>query len=331
MLVIDGQIVAEFLKMSIPHPRMTGAHKTYDELRKLKRLVPHKPQRCAFLFAPSQSGKSKTVESYIETKVVDEVIAERLFPADMDREVIAKMQRLALHVTLGSNSTPKSLAGDILEEFGDPHARAGTEVSLLGRVYRYMKQCGTQILFLDEIQHLDHRLTQNEKKIERASAPLSSAVPDTLKTMLIRGLVPIVFIGTSEAKNMIMSERQLRERCLSQIDFETLRPEVSEERDIFERYLENLGVKIKQHGILGEVADLLGSGLPPLIHVVAGGRLGAASSFVAAACMVARERGASQLSREHLAAAVDEWAIPMELIDYNPFEQGIQGYERRRR
>ena len=249
----------------------------------------------------------------------------------MDREVIAKKQRVALHVTIGSNATPKALAGDILEKFDDPHARTGTEMSLLGRVYRYMNHFGTQILFLDEIQHLDHRLTQNEKKIERASAPLSSAVPDTLKTMLIRGLVPIVFIGTSEAKNMIMSERQLRERCLSHIDFSTLRPEVFEERDIFERYLENLGVKIKQHGVLDEVADLLGAGLPPLIHVVAGGRLGAASSLVAAACMVARERGASRLSREHLASAVNEWAIPMELIDYNPFEQGIQGYERRRR
>jgi hypothetical protein len=317
--------------MNIPHPRMTDAHKTYDELRKLKRLAPYKPQKCASLFAPSQSGKSKTVESYIETQVVDEVIAAHLFPADMDREDIARMQRIALHVTLGSNATPKSLAGDILEGFGDPHARTGTEVSLLGRVYRYMKHFGTQILFIDEVQHLDNRLTENEKKIERASAPLSSAVPDALKTMLIRGLIPIVFIGTSEARNMIMSERQLRERCLCHIDFSTLRPEVFKERDIFERYLEHLGVKIKQHGVLDEVADLLGAGLPPLIHIVAGGRLGAASNFVAAACMVARERGASRLSREHLASAVNEWAIPNELIAYNPFEQGIQDYERRRR
>jgi hypothetical protein len=84
MIVIDGAIGAAFLNMRIEHPRMTKAHRIYDGLRQMKILAPHKPQRCACLFAPTQSGKSKTVESYIETRIVDEALNAKLFPLDMD-------------------------------------------------------------------------------------------------------------------------------------------------------------------------------------------------------------------------------------------------------
>lgn len=329
MLMIDGQIAAEFLKMNIPHPRMVKAHQAYDSLREMKRLAPYNPQRCAVLFAPTQSGKSKTVESYIETKIVDEVVAAGLFPPNMDRMLIAEQQRRALHVTLDGKATTKSLASAILRKFGDPHAARGTEPSLLGRVYAYMKNWETQILFLDEIQHLDHRQIEDKNTVQRASVALSSAVTDTLKTMLIRGLVPIVFIGVEEAKNMILGDPQISGRCLSQIEFSSLRPDVFEERDIFTNYLGMLGVKLKEHRITAESSDLIIGDLPPNIHVVAGGRLGMASNFVAAACMVARERGAPAVLREHLSTAVFEWAIPMRLINYNPFEEGIRNQVRR--
>ncbi len=195
--MIDGRVQAEFLKMHIPHPRMSKAHQVYDNLRQMKVLAPNKPQRCACLFAPTQSGKSKTIETYIETKIVDELIAEGLFPADMNRDEIARLQRRALHVTLEGKATPKSAATDILTEFKDPRAAQGTAASLLGRVYHYMRRHGTQILFLDEVQHLDHRQTEKDDKPKRAAFCESTAVTDTLKTMLIRGLVPIVFVRSN--------------------------------------------------------------------------------------------------------------------------------------
>jgi hypothetical protein len=328
MLMIDGQIAAEFLKMSIAHPRMARAHKAFDNLRLMKRLAPNKSQRSAFMFAPTQSGKSKTVENYIETIIVDEVIAAGLFPPDADRALVAKQQRLAIHVTLEGNATTKSMASDILKVFRDPHAYTGTAPALLGRVYTYMERFGTQILFLDEIQHLDHRKAGEGDKVRR-SLPGSSAVPNNLKTMLIRGLVPIVFIGIDEAKNLILGENQLGGRCLAEIEFPSLRASNAEERGIFINYLALLGIKLKEHNIMPTAGDLISADLPPLIHVVAGGRLGMASNFVAAACMLAREQGATAVRREHLSLAVDEWAIPTRVIDYNPFVEGIKAPIRR--
>lgn len=327
--MIDGRVQAEFLKMSIPHPRLMQAHQVYDNLRQMKVLAPNKPQRCACLFAPTQSGKSKTIETYIETKIVDELIAERLFPSDMDREEIARLQRRALHVTLEGAATPKSSASDMLNAFNDPHASHGTATSLLARLYHHMRRHGTQILFLDEVQHLDHRLTQKDNKPRRTAFCESTAVTDTLKTMLIRGLVPIVFVGVDEAENMILGDRQLAARCLTRINFAELRNDVPEEIEIFLDYLGMLGIKLVQHGLMDEISDLCAGSLPAVVHAVGLGRLGIASSLIAAACTIARERKASRVTPEHVSVAIEEWAMPMGIIDYNPLAQGLREFERR--
>jgi hypothetical protein len=329
MLMVDGRVEAEFLKMCIPHPRMSHAHRIYDNLRQMKVLAPNKPQRCACLFAPTHSGKSKTVEAYIETQIVDELIVEGMFSAEMDRSEIARLQRRALHVTLDSKATTKSCYSDILREFNDPHASQGTATSLLARVYHHMRKHATQILFLDEIQHMDHRQTEKDSKPKRAGVCESTAVTDTLKTMLIRGLVPIVFIGIDEAESMILGDQQLAARCITKIDFRQLRNDVPEDLEIFLDYLGMLGIKLMQHGLVKEISDLLEKNLPAVIHAVASGRLGMASRLVAAACTIARERKATSVMAEHVSAAIEEWAIPMGLIDYNPLAQGLHGFERR--
>ncbi|MBZ9696458.1 ATP-binding protein [Mesorhizobium sp. CO1-1-9] len=260
---------------------------------------------------------------------MDELIAEGLFPPDMDRDEIVKQQRRALYVTLDGAATVKSAVSDILLEFKDPRATLGTATSLLGRVYDYMRRCGTQILFLDEIQHLDDRQTEKDKKPKRAAMYESTAVTDTLKTMLIRGLVPIVFIGVDDAESMILGDPQLSARCVSKIEFESLRDDVPEERDIFLDYCGMLGIKLHQHGLFDEASNLIEGDLPAVIHRVASGRLGMASNLIAAACSIAREQRAPRVLREHVSGAIDEWAIPMGHIDYNPLAQGLRDYERR--
>jgi hypothetical protein len=54
-----------------------------------------------------------------------------------------------------------------------------------------------------------------------------------------------------------------------------------------------------------------------------------ASNLISAASSIAREQGARRVTREHVSIAIDEWAIPSGLIDYNPLDRGLDGYERR--
>lgn len=49
-----------------------------------------------------------------------------------------------------------------------------------------------------------------------------------------------------------------------------------------------------------------------------------ATNIVLAAAIVAREENATKVTREHIALAVDDWAIPLNIIDYNPFRTGLR-------
>ena len=80
----------------------------------------------------------------------------------------------------------------------------------------------------------------------------------------------------------------------------------------------------KQHGLFDEPSDFVSGDVVACIHEVANGRLGMASAIICSASMVARKAGAVRVTREHLSIATDTWAVPVGIIDYNPFEDGIR-------
>ncbi|MGI6852161.1 ATP-binding protein [Mesorhizobium sp. 1B3] len=316
-----GRILEEFLNMRIKHPRLDDAYALYDDLRHVKRSCPHEPQRFGALFADPQSGKSTCVKMYIESRVVDDAIERGLFPGSMDRRIVAKQQRLALHVTLSTNATPKSLATDILTAFGDPRASYGTAQSLLQRAYGYMQHFGTEIVFIDEIQHLAHKTARVDGKAERSNLLESTATTDTLKTMLLNGLVPMMFVGVREARHHLFNDPQLAARCISELDFGRLTFDNPKSRNIFIEYCGRLGIKLQQHGLFSKASDLVSGAIPGNINEVAGGRLGMASNLVLAACKVAVEEGAPCVTWNHLDEATEDWAIPMGITSRNPFRR----------
>jgi hypothetical protein len=326
----NGEIAAQFLQMRIKHDRLIGAHKVFDSMRKMKIDAPWEPQRFSCIFAPTGSGKSTTVKDYIETVIVDYVIARGLFPANMNRKEIAHKQHIALHVTLAAKATEKSFASDILTAFGDPRASRGTKDSMLGRAYDYIGVKGSQIMFIDEVQHLDHRYEADQKKkSSRVFSAENSSVTDMMKVIMIRGRIPIVFLGIEGARNLILGDDQMNMRNLGEIDFRQLRPERPAEQRMFVRYLGCIGILMQQCGIFPKESDLVSGDIPAKIHEVVSGRVGTASNLILAAATIARERGADQLLETHLLAAVDEWAIPAKLISYNPFRSGIRQRELR--
>lgn len=325
----NGEIAAQFLQMRIKHDRLREAHKVFDSMRQMKIEAPWESQRFSCIFAPTGSGKSTTVRDYIETVIVDYVIAQGLFPATMSRKEIAHRQHIALHVTLAAKATEKSFASDILAAFGDPRASRGTKDSMLGRAYDYMEAKGSQIMFIDEVQHLDHRYDADPKKSSRIFTAENSSVTDMMKVIMIRGRIPIVFIGIDGARNLILGDDQMNMRNLGEIDFAQLRPEHPAEQRMFVLYLGSVGILMQQRGIFPKESDLVSGDIPAKVHEVVGGRLGTASNLVLAAATIAKERKADQLTETHLSAAVDEWAIPAKLISYNPFRSGIRQRELR--
>ncbi len=326
--ITHSTIWAAFESIRIEHPRVKQAYRAFDDLRQLKLAKPHAPQRFVSIFAPTHSGKSMSVQMYIETKVVQEAVRRKLFPGSMPHGEIARRQRIVLHVTLSASATPKSLASDILRALGDQRAERGTATSLLARSYDLMQAVGTELLIVDEIQHLS--ATRGRKTVGIARAlEQSTSVTDTLKTMMIRGLVPMVFVGIDQARHLLFNDDQLANRCRLELDFGCLNYSNQRERKIFEYYCALLGSNLRAQGLFESEVDLLTEGVAACLHAVSGGRIGLVSRLVERAAVIALDEDATTINRQHLERATNDWAIPQNLIDYNPFRSGIRTIEKR--
>lgn len=325
-----GSLWAEYSKFRIKTPRLEEATEAFNSLRKMKRLAPHSEQRCCAIFAPSASGKSTTIRMYIENVLVPELIEAGKFPRDMPVSEIARLQNTVLHVTLSSPATSRSLAADILFALGDPRWDNGSANSLAQRANTLLQRCGTELVIIDEVQHLSSNVAKrSDGKTERSNVAKSTTVTDKLKTMLIDGLVPLVFVGLPEAEHHLMNDIQISGRCPKKLNFMPLDYESPSDQTIYVEFCGRLGLKIGSHELFEERTNLVEGDIPACLHEVAGGRLGMTCNVVQAACEVAYRENAKRVERRHLMEAVDNWAIPHGAIDYNPFREGIRASELR--
>jgi hypothetical protein len=321
--ITQGKIVAEFQNMRIKHERLKLAHDVFDALREARRNTPFEPQRFASIFAPTHSGKSMAVRIYLETIVAEEAIKRGLFSKEMNRKEIAAKQRIVVHISLEGVARIKNLAQEILIGLGLPGEK-GTASDLLKLAYDHLKDLTTELLIVDEMQHL--KTTRERAKFAELKEG-ETALTNTLKTILIRGLVPMVFIGVEDARPLVFNDPQLAERCIAEIDYDSLDFAVKGERDLFVNYCGRLGLKLKQHGLFERASNFLSEGIAECLYAASTGRIGTVSRIVEQAAMLAAEEGASQVVREHLEKAVDRWLIPKKRINYNPFRTGIRTAE----
>jgi hypothetical protein len=127
-----------------------------------------------------------------------------------------------------------------------------------------------------------------------------------------------------EARHHIFNDIQLASRCYKELDFTALDLAINDEKSTFFDYIGRLGLKLQQHGLFEESTNLLIGDIPACLHEAAGGRLGMATNIILAAAIVAREENTTSVTREHIIQAVDDWAIPLNIIDYNPFRTGLR-------
>ena len=142
-----------------------------------------------------------------------------------------------LKVDLERTATLKKLLTSILDQFGDPHSTPGNELFLKRRVMAGVERFGTELLFVDEVQHLNYR-----------SGPKND-VEDTLEGMLDAGVVPTVFLGTQDAGALVGRNLQLNGRLLPPCDFEPLRAGVKEDQRLFAGFAAKLEKATVEQGV----------------------------------------------------------------------------------
>lgn len=293
LMIAEKQAI--FDKIVIRYPPHLKFYDRCDYLRQLGQTTRGRPQKGMRALGPSGSGKSHAADTYKE-------YVEGL--AEQSDDIVP-----VIIVPLGSATTSKRLMSSILHKFGDDHAANGSEYVLTRRAQACFKHFQTQLLIIDEVQHLNFRTSEKND------------VTDSLKGFLDSGVVPIVFLGTDEASDMFKRNLQLNGRLISPSDFDPLRQSEPGDRQLLAGYVRQLNSAIVESGLLPTESDLTDPWVLGCLHEVSAGIIGRISRLFHSALEIALRRQASRLEIYDLALAVDRWAIPQSFVETNPFER----------
>lgn len=284
-----------FQKIYVDHPPHTALHGRWYGLMSLGRATQGQPQKGIRTIALTGSGKTKAASTFVR----------RMHPPGS-----AGFPPVA-HVALEKATTSKRLIGSLLQWYGDRHTHSGTEARLKERLYACFERFGTQLLIIDEVQHLNHR--SGEK----------GDVTDTLKRLLDDGVVPIAFLGTEEAEDLFARNLQLNGRLLPPCDLPPLRRDDPEDRRLFGEFLVKLDAAIVTEGLVPMEAGLGHRWVRACLAEISGGVIGRVCRVVGVALDIALRREAERIEVYDLALATDRWAIAQGFAKVNPFRTSL--------
>ncbi|WP_245159411.1 TniB family NTP-binding protein [Brevundimonas intermedia] len=295
---VVAKMIGKFETIFIRYPPHIEFHGRCDYLQQLGRETKGLPQKGMRVLAPSGSGKTTAADAYIRMALTTRS------PGGSAKPIVK--------VSLASATTVKKLFQSILDQFQDGFSDRGTEHGLRKRAMACFERFESELLIIDEVQHLNFRSTA------------SNDVTDALKALLDMGVVPIVFLGTEDAQPMFERNLQLNGRLLPPCDFKPLFAANKGDMTLLGGYVEELDAEICRLGLMPEVGRLNTPWVLAALQQVSGGMVGRVSRLAQAALEIAIRRGATRLEPYDLAEAVDRWAIPQAFVEFNPFRVGLR-------
>lgn len=145
--------------------------------------------QCLLITGPSGSGKSTIFEAY--KKMHDRTVYEE-----------TRTKKVILSAEIPSPTNIMTFLETLLEELGDSFPTAGSKGNKHRRLVNLIKDCGVELIMLDEFQHFVH---PHNKKI-------NYDVSDCFKSIVNQTKVPVVLFGLSESKHVINCNPQLKRR-----------------------------------------------------------------------------------------------------------------------
>lgn len=178
----------------IPHPKVEHAMNEIEESILLS-ATSIQPQDVIL------SGEAGTGKTTICMAIVN----------NRKREIVTKKGKQitrvpAFYCSVPSPATIKGVAISMLRALGEPASKYGTSLDLTYRLGVLLKECETEVILLDELQHILVK--------ERYSA--EQEVKNWLKSIINTFKVPIIAVGTPDCCSVINSDRQLARRFVTQ-------------------------------------------------------------------------------------------------------------------
>lgn len=299
--VNESAIIDGYDEIFVSNPRHYPVFAKIDQLRLLGLAQPGKRKRALRVLAPSGSGKTTIILKYAEK------LEARLPEEDKGR--CRPVVVLSVHPKIKVRGWWVA----VLTELGDELISASdTEEVLRRRAYTQIANHGVELLVIDEVQHL------------AVGSKMTDEVTDRLKRFLDDGIVPLVLVGTSEAKDMLQSNVQLSNRMMPPADIEPYTTSKQDRKD-FAGFLQRLDRAIVAKNLMPKTAGLGDGLIPACIMEVSGGRLGMAVNLVRVALGRACRREAEMIELCDLQSATETWAVDQAIILKNPFFAEVGG------
>ena len=194
-----GEARRKFQEIRLAVPRQHAQIEAMEELRTSSvGRTPGTGTRALRIIQPSGAGKSECAIQF-----------KRFVEGQPGRD---PSKTPVHHLTLDTTGTPRSAIVSCLEELGDEYSTDGSEKDLLKRLKRAIEREGIEILIIAELNHCSEKVVGKD-------------VSDTLKNMLTKGWVAIVFCGTSDADKLFKRNKELRGRSHPQLALSPIYPE----------------------------------------------------------------------------------------------------------
>lgn len=244
---------------------------------------------CLFLKGETGTGKTTIFRSYAQEYPRKETPIGTVVPV--------------LYVTIPSPATVKTVVTKLLWELGDPAYDKGTIGSQTIRLIGLMKDCGVELVFLDEFQHF----------IDRDSAKVLKTVSDWLKNLILDTKVPMILIGLPEAEavfqfNCQLSRRFANRHHLSPFDWQSN----SEE---FRTFLHALELQLP----LSDESCLASEEMALRFYYASDGIVAYVMKLIRYGTHLALQQGQEKLDLNVLANAFDKYVKADKVHKKNPF------------
>ena len=184
----------------IPHLRIDHAIKVIEENISLS--VGSKEPQNVILFGKAGTGKTTTCNAILNRRKRKQITKKG--------KVITQVP--AFYSLIPNPVTIKGVASSMLCALGDPTPMRGGALDLTYRLGKLLKQCDTEVILLDELQHLLAKDSYSKEK----------EVKNWLKAIINEYKVPIIVVGTADCSHVINSDDQLARRFTSQLELDNL-------------------------------------------------------------------------------------------------------------
>lgn len=175
------------------------------------------------------------------------------------------------------------------------------------RIAEWVSKLGVELLFVEEVQ----RLVGGRKD--------AAQVTNQFQTMLDRGVVPLVLMGTEEADELFAANKELRPRLGTPLQLLPVPGRDDEEAEMLQDFCEGFDRQLQEKGIFSLQSNLDQPEIVQPVSEITGGHVGRVARLFKEATVGAVERGAEFLEPFDLSNATRHYAIANGWIDRDPF------------